>query len=249
LIHFHASTGCRAGSIYYEYDKSLKRALTIGDLRDMPHGCQMVTIYRDTKDEYSTFLTPEAVIEIENYLAQRRNKGEILNNESPLFIKLNGTPMTEMDAKQIMKRTVTVANVRGQMKNGRYPVQLVHGFRKRFNTIMKLNNSVNDNAIEKMMGHQKGLDGTYLQITDERLFEEFYKGITDLTISDEFRDKLKIRELEKAKPDDEEIITKIMPEVLTHLRKELGLGTITNDAVDTLNKEQLKNLVKNFLVN
>jgi len=40
-----------------------------------------------------------------------------------------------------------------------------------------------------------------------------------------------------------------MPEVLIHLRKELGLGTITNDAVDILNKEQLKNLVKNFLVN
>ena len=249
LIHFHASSGCRGGALYYQYDTKLKRPLTIGDLRDMPHGCQKVTVYRDTIDEYSTFLTPEAVIEIENYLTERRNKGEILNNESPLFIKLNGTPMEEQDARQIIKRTVTMANVRGQKKNGRYPVQLVHGFRKRYNTILKLNNSVNDNAIEKMMGHKNGLDGTYLQITEDRLFEEFYKGVTDLTIDSTARDQIKIKELEKQiVPDQQEIVSKIMPEVMTHFRKELGLDKITPETVDSLNMEQLKNLVKNILV-
>jgi integrase/recombinase XerD len=67
---------------------------------------------------------------------------------------------------------------------------------------MKLNNNVNDNAIEKMMGHQKGLDGTYLQITDERLFEEFYKGVTDLSVSSYARDQIKIKKLEKTIPDE-----------------------------------------------
>ena len=72
-----------------------------------------------------------------------------------------------------------------------------HAFRKRFNTILKLNNEVNDNAIEKLLGHTNGLDGVYLQITDERLFEEFQKGITDLLVTDEFRDKIKISKLEE----------------------------------------------------
>ena len=146
----------------------------------------------------------------------------------------------------ILKRIVNEANVRGQMKNGRYPIQLMHGFRKRWNTIMKLNNDVNDNAIEKMMGHENGLDGTYLQITEERLFEEFYKGITDLTIDSAARDQIKIRELEKkAIPNEQEIFEKIMPQV----RKELGLEKITPEIVDTLSKEQLQNLVKNFVAN
>ena len=115
---------------------------------------------------------------------------------------------------------------------------------------MKLNNSVNDNAIEKMMGHTNGLDGTYLQITPDRLFEEFYKGVTDLTIDSTARDQIKIRELEKqAVPNDQELADKIMPKVLGKLRKELGLDKITPEIVDTLDNNQLKNLVKNFLVN
>ena len=249
LIHFFASTAARVGSVYYQYDTKSKRSLTLGDLRDMPHDCQQVTIYRDTKEEYITFLTPEAVIEIENYLAQRRNKGELLTNDSPLFIRDNGKPMSQFDIKPIITNILEIANERGQKKNGRYPVQVLHGFRKRWNTIMKLNNSVNDNAIEKMMGHTNGLDGTYLQITPDRLFEEFYKGVTDLTIDSTARDQIKIKELEKQiVPDQQEIVSKIMPEVMTHFRKELGFDNITPETVDSLNMEQLKNLVKNILV-
>lgn len=40
LIHFFASTPSRVGSVYYQYNAKSKRSLTIGDLRDMPHGCQ-----------------------------------------------------------------------------------------------------------------------------------------------------------------------------------------------------------------
>ena len=75
----------------------------------------------------------------------------------------------------------------------------MHGFRKRFNTVMKLNSNVNDNAIEKMLGHKNGLDGTYLQITDEVLLEHFMKGIIDLTVSDDHRLRLEKIELEHDK--------------------------------------------------
>ena len=243
LIHFHASTACRTGGIY---DIQTKRPLCLGDLRDMPHGCQQVRFYTDTIKEYISFLTPEAATALEEYLKLRRTNGEILTDESPVFITIHGTAMEPDDVKQIMKRIANEANVRGQLKNGRYPVQLMHGFRKRWNTIMKLNNSVNDNAIEKMMGHENGLDGTYLQITDERLFEEFYKGITDLTVDSAARDKIQIRELKKkAIPNEQEIFEKIMPKI----RSELGLDKITPEIVDTLDNNQLKNLVKNFLVN
>ena len=37
------------------------------------------------------------------------------------------------------------------------------------------------------MGHKRGLDGTYLQFTDEELFKHFLNGVTSLTISDDSR--------------------------------------------------------------
>jgi len=248
FIHFLASTGVRVSAL---------NTMKMKDIRDMPHGCKMVTVYADDIEEYKTFLTPEASYALDLYHKERENSGEILNGDSFVFVKTNGKPVDKSSTSMIIQRALIRAGLK--IKNDtkinpknqftRHRIQLNHGFRKRFNTILKLNNEVNDNAIEKMMGHSHGLDGTYLQITDEKLFDEFNKGIADLTTSDEFRDKLKIRKLEKAKPDDEEIINDIMPKVMTQLRVELGLDQITNESVDTLNKEQLKNLVKNFLVN
>ena len=49
----------------------------------------------------------------------------------------------------------------------------------------------------------------------------------------------------KAIPNEQEIFEKIMPQV----RKEIELDKITHKIVDTLSKEQLQNLVKNFVVN
>lgn len=196
IIHFLASTGVRIGAIH---------DLKIKHLRDMPHGCKMVLVYEDSTEEHITFLTPEASKALDLYIDERKKNGEIITQDSVLFreryqIALSKPKALSTEALQaIIRRSKENASIKGSMKNGRYSEQLAHGFRKRFNTILKLNNQVNDNAIEKMMGHKNGLDGAYLQITPEQLFEEFKKGITDLTVSDEERDKIKIQDLEEEK--------------------------------------------------
>ncbi|MCH7967093.1 MAG: tyrosine-type recombinase/integrase [Thaumarchaeota archaeon] len=206
LIHFFASSGCRVGAV---------EDLKIKHLRDMPHGCKMVMIYEDSTEEYYTFLTPEASDSLDKYLNERKTNGEYLTDDSPLFRERYQLAETKPRAlsteaiQGVIKRSATNASIRGQKKNGRYAEQLVHGFRKRFNTILKMNNEVNDNAIEKMMGHTNGLDGVYLQITPEQLFEEFKKGIVDLTIASGERDKIKIRALEKEKTEINELSTKV----------------------------------------
>ena len=55
-----------------------------------------------------------------------------------------------------------------------------------------------------MLGHKKGLDGVYFQPTLEQMFNEFKNGITDLTISDDYRNKIKIQNLEVEKSELEE---------------------------------------------
>ena len=66
--------------------------------------------------------------------------------------------------------------------------QTDHAFRKRFNLILKLNNSINYNIAEKLMGHSVNipLDNSYLPISDprvkEKMFTEFKKAIPELIV-------------------------------------------------------------------
>jgi len=206
VIHFLASSGVRIGAI---------SDLKIKHIRDMPLGCKMITVYEGSIEEYHTFLTPEASSCLDDYFNQRRKNNEILTDESPLFRKryqiasTKARPITKSAIQAIITRALTNSSLRGQKKNNRYSEQLAHGFRKRFNTLLKLNNQVNDNAIEKMMGHSNGLDGTYFQGTVEQLFEEFSKGISDLTISDSERLKIKNEKLEMENKESENQSTKI----------------------------------------
>ena len=190
LIHVLASTGCRVGAV---------GQIKMKDVRDVDHGCKMIKIYAGDIEEYTTFLTPETSYAVDQFIKQRTDKGENITDESFLFNKKRYESLGRVSASMIIKRVAVKANVRGEKHDGRYNIQICHGFRKRFNTILKQNNNVNDNAIEKMMGHRNGLDGTYLQITDEELLGHFMKGVVDLTISDEHRLKLETIELQKEK--------------------------------------------------
>lgn len=197
LIHVFASTGCRAGGIV---------DLKIKDVTNMTHGYKMVKVYADDKEEYLTFLTPEASFAYDEHIKSRIDKGESVTADSYVFCKKNGKQTDVRSMYNIIKYVVINANLRGEIitgtkKGGRYQTQLLHGFRKRFNTVMKLNNDVNDNAIEKMLGHKNGLDGTYLQIEPKKLFENFMKGTMDLTVSDEHRLKCETNELKKEKTE------------------------------------------------
>jgi integrase len=203
VIHFIASSGVRVGA----FD-----GLKLRHIVEMPMGCKAVLVYEGTTEEYWTFLTPEASESLDAYLNERRNDGETLTPDSPVFRSRYSLGVQKAETlsiqsiTQIVYRVLNRAGLRQNRKNNRYEVQLDHGFRKRFNTILKLNREINANIVEKMMGHSKGLDGVYLKPTRQESFEEYKKGIPDLTIDDSERilaEKKKIEiersELEKLK--------------------------------------------------
>lgn len=85
-----------------------------------------------------------------------------------------------------------------------------HGFRKRFNTILKNNKEGNIALKEKLMGHRGVfvLDGSYHDPDVKTLFEEFRIHIQNLTIDDSERLRIKNQKLEaelseKQKLEDE----------------------------------------------
>jgi len=185
IIHFLASTGCRVGAL---------PDLKIKNLADIQN-CKSVVIYEDSIEEYLVFLTPEASKALEEYFEKRRQDGEIITPDSPVFRSkyvLGSQPVTEISYKgltNVVVRSSDKANLRDSKnkKHGRFSKQTDHAFRKRFNTILKLNTSINSNIVEKLLGHKRGLDGVYLKPTIDEMFEEFQKAIPQLTIDDSER--------------------------------------------------------------
>lgn len=189
LIHLFTSTGGRPNALH-------DPPLTLGDVEDMPDGCKAVLIYRGSKEEYWTFWTPETVRAFENYLAMRRHNGEYLTQKAPL-IESKGRAIPYRAVRKLMETVIEKAGIQRTKTGNRFDKALFYGFRKRFNTILKLENDVNSNIAEKLMAHKRGLDGVYLQPTREECFAEFRKAIQQLTISEVGRQKVRIQEQEK----------------------------------------------------
>jgi len=216
FIHFMSSVGARIGI----HDHALLIKHLVPMTYQNENDCYAVLLYSDkdltpedketnntlgNNDEYSYygFLTPEATKALKKYFERREKQGEILDGNSPVFRtfehgkynqKGKVQQLTRKGAISLMFRIVSKSGVNREKQGRRYNIQMDHGFRKRFNTILKLDSRVNSNIAEKLMAHKRGLDGTYLTPTRDECFKEFVKAITQLTIDQKQRDKILIEE-------------------------------------------------------
>jgi len=181
IIHVLSSTGCRAGGLV---DLKMK------DIEDYEN-CKSILFYADAKEEYHGFLTPEACKALDDYLLERIRDNERFTPETPVFresYQLASLPARHLSLQLLTEIIeVTLKNIkRVRTPNGRYTVQLVHGFRKYFNLVMKDRSDSNLSLCEKLMGHSVTipLDNNYAPFSKEKLFEEFRKAIPELTVSD-----------------------------------------------------------------
>jgi len=225
IIHFLASTGSRIG--VFDYGLSMKH------LKSMDEGCMAVLIYADEIDEYWSFLTPEATDSLNDYFQQRQDDGEKFTNDSPIFRSKyslgieKAKPLRLKSVQSLIFRILENSDVKRVRINKNYNIQMAHGFRKRFNTILKLESDVNSNLAEKILGHSvtHRLDNTYFVPKVEDLFKEFQKVIPDLTITDEYRLKQEIltkdetiKQLESDKDQKIRDLEYKMTEVYAHLK-------------------------------
>lgn len=209
FIHFLASTGCRIGTI---------PELKIKDLSDMQDDCKAVLFYEGTTDEYYGFLTPEARKALDEYLDERKKDGEYLNENSPVFraeYRIGIQPVKSLTLRGIeslMERLVKKSKNRKKINRTRCNIMSAHGFRKRFASIIKLDNKISWAVSERLLGHKSYLDEAYFRPTKENLFTEFKKVISDLTISDEDRiraEKLLLENKLQAQKDQEKSVERL----------------------------------------
>ena len=227
LVHFMASLGARPGVI-------VDPILTFGMTEPMPLGCLAIHLYENSNEHYWGFLTPEATKILHEYRDERIREGEKITKESPVFrSNYNGIgqapvkPLAEDNAFQIIDRIVKRSKIERIKIGNRYDKALNTAFRKRFNTILKTTDGINNNLAEKLMGHSVTipLDNTYLNALKDKLFVEFQKSIPELTIDKNEKLMIKNEKLEKDKSELEEKIERIqnleqdMDEVKMMLRR------------------------------
>ena len=202
IIHILSSTGMRKGALH---------ELQIKHLKKMEHDCYGFLVYAGSTEEHWSFLTPEASRELDLYLEQRKTDGEKFNDNSPIFrmayqIGIQKVrPMSDKSIDQTMERVVKRANLREKTGN-RYDKMLNHGFRKRFETIVKMNKEIPVAVAEKLIGHKAYYDdrGNHIQLDDsyfvpevEQLFKFFEKVIPELLIDNSKRIKAENLRLKK----------------------------------------------------
>ena len=217
VLHFMASLGGRIG--IHENALLMKHLIPMSSINSSINlDCYAVLLYADddesaqekdendsqddvqSGDSYWAFLTPEASSYLKKYHAQRKRNGEVFTENTPIFRTQYQTKFVNQDVTQLsrngtislMVRIMSGTSINRNKKGRRFDTQLDHGFRKRFNTIMKLDGNVNSNITEKILGHKNGLDGVYFMPTRQQCFAEFIKAIPQLTVSSTERQKNQI---------------------------------------------------------
>jgi len=204
IIHFVAASGVRIGAL---------PELQIKSVREMPNGCKSIIVYPGETDEYVTFLTPEASKILDEYLARRQKDGEYLKPESPLFRSkyaiaiAKPKPLKKVSYQGIIDRALRRSGLRFGHDGSRRDIQLNHGFRKRWDTIIKSTDGMKLILAEKMFSHSTPsipLDETYTDFSVEKLFEEYKKAIPELTVDDSERKQALLNQAVKEKSEFEE---------------------------------------------
>ena len=204
LIHFFASTGARPAVVE-------DPILRFCHVTPMPYGCKGVLMYAGSNEEYWGFLTPEASQALDDYVDERINLGEKITQDSPVFIirgqrksfdPNNVEPMLVRALNPLFNITVLKnARIERIKQGNRYDKAMFYGFRKRFNTILKLESEVNSNIAEKLMAHNRGLDDVYFKPTKDDCFREFVKAVPHLTISESEKLKSQLSDLQEDKDE------------------------------------------------
>jgi integrase len=210
IILIAASSGIRVGGFdltwgdirpVYKVEDRLALEITESEQKHAAIVCGIMTVYKNTADEYPAFITPEAYEAIQNYKKEWiQDTGKEPRPEDPffkkegLFVRRLGPNAIRARIDDVLKR----AGLRTPMVKGkrRHEVPTMNGFRRFFNKANKETLSKDSPLAalikkEFMMNHTGlvKLDRNYYQAHIFELIEEYLNAVPNLTISDEERAK------------------------------------------------------------
>jgi integrase len=221
IILTMASSGIRIGA--WDYLR-WKHVIPVNDEISKEILAARLIVYSGDREEYYTFITPEAYSALKDWMDFRALYGERISAESWLMRDIWKTTNTNFGAKRSLasvpkklkhsgiKRLIEQAlweqGLRQPLKEGnkRHEWKAAHGFRKfyksRTEQVMKPIN------VEITMGHDIGVSASYYKPTEKEVLDDYLKAVSLLTINDGDRLTLQkqVKELEENSKTTEYVI-------------------------------------------
>jgi integrase len=254
------SSGIREGAIECLTVRNLKPVRIDTANTDIGRTLGKLTVYEgDVGEEYVAFITPEAYEAVQSYLNWRREHGETITDNSPLFRDkfdpLVTAYLTYGGGKPDEPKIMTGATIRTYYNRLFYECGFrtspkrrheftVHGFRKWFKTRCE-NAGVKPIITELFMGHSVGISDSYYRPTEKDLLEEYLKAVDALSISNENRLKMQVELLAASSKETEEMINARMADKDRELQLLRQRDELNNDALAALS-ERLMELEAQF---
>jgi hypothetical protein len=193
IVYTMASSGIRLGAWDYLRWKDIQPIERQGKVV-----AAKIIVYAGDVEEYFSFITAEAYLELQNWMQYRKDSGEEINGNSWIMRQLwdtkkgyyhhgtikNPEKLKSSGIKRLMEDALWTQGIRkkSDLKRHRYEFQTNHGLRKWFKTQCKLSGMKSIN-IEVLMSHSIGISDSYYKITEDELLREYLKASDFLTVS------------------------------------------------------------------
>jgi len=220
IIYTMASSGIRLGAWDYLRWKHVT-PITNGLGEEII--AAKLLIYPGDREEYYTFITPEAYNALKEWMDFRAGYGEKITGESWVMRDIWQTTNIDYGAKlglatcpkklkssgikRLVERALWEQGLRQPLTKGlrRHEWKAAHGFRKfyksRIEQVMKPIN------VEITMGHDIGISESYYKPAEREVLEDYLKAVDLLTInSDKVVLQKQVSELKEKSKDNEYII-------------------------------------------
>ena len=195
IVYTMASSGIRLGAWDYLRWKDIQPIERQGKVI-----AAKIIVYAGDDEEYFSFITAEAYLELQKWMKYRQDSGEEINGNSWVMRQLwdtkkgyyhhgtikNPEKLKSSGIKRLMEDALWTQGIRKKstLKRNRYEFQTDHGFRKWFKTRCEISGMKSIN-IEILMGHSIGISDSYYKITEDDLLTEYLKAVKHLLLSDE----------------------------------------------------------------
>jgi hypothetical protein len=194
IVYTMASSGIRVGAWDY---------LQWGHIRPIERDGQVIAakmiVYAGEDEEYFTFISPEALQALREWMGYRQSGGECISENSWVMRDLWDTrvaqgrglaslpkKLSSLGLKRLMERAIWAQGLRKKLEPGkkRHPYQANHSLRKWFKTRCEIAGMKPIN-IEKLMNHSVGISDSYYRATENELLGDYCKGVEVLSINNE----------------------------------------------------------------
>lgn len=256
LVYVMCSTGIRLGAWQYLQWKHVK-SITNNEKEGEKIIAARLMVYPGCKEQYYTFMTPEAFQALQEWMDYRALQGEKITGESWLMrdmwrtIDVKGRSWKKGEGvglathpkklgyagmKKILNRALWAQGLRNALPEGvnRHEVKEAHGYRKFFKTRAE-DAGMKTLNVEFLMGHNNGLQRSYYKPTEKEVLNDYLKAVPSLTINDYDQTALKKQVAELTEKSEEENF--IIKGKLAEKEKEIEALARKAEEADIMKKE------------